>query len=269
MNDYKNPANRFKERLAAGDHQYGLWTVLADGYVAEMLAGCGYDWILIDAEHGPNDLRSVLGQLQGIASAGMLLGGKASEVSQPVVRLPFGDPVIIKQYLEIGVRNLLIPMVETADQAAELVRATKYPPSGARGVGATLGRASRWGRYSDYLTTASNSMTLILQIESKKGLEDIEEIVRTPGVDAVFFGPSDLAADFGLRGQPSHPDVVSAIEKGLEVTLRQGGRAGIMLVDPEAVRGWFNKGITFAGVGVDSMLLTRAADDLLSSFREG
>lgn len=267
MHDYTNPPNRFKERIAEGDLQYGLWSVLADGYVAELLAGCGFDFVLIDAEHGPNDLRSVLEQLQGIAAAGGLLGDRSSRVSQPVVRLPHGDTVLIKQYLEIGVRNLLVPMVETADQAAGLVRATKYPPIGERGVGATLGRASQWGRYRDYLATASDSMTLILQIESQRGLDNIEDIVRTPGVDAVFFGPSDLAADFGLPGQPSHPEVVEAIEKGLHATLQLGGRAGIMLVDPDAVRSWFGKGITFAGVGVDSILLSRAADELLTSFK--
>lgn len=261
------PANRFKQRLRAGEQLHGLWTVLADGYVAELLGGCGYDWLLIDAEHAPNDLRSVLQQVQGIAASREYLGELAGEVSHPVVRLPHGDPVLIKQYLEIGVRNLLIPMVETAEQAAELVKAVNYPSEGTRGLGATLGRASQWGRYRDYVEKASENITLILQIESKKGLANFDEIVATPGVDAVFFGPSDLAADFGLAGQPAHPEVTAVIDAALEKALGVGMPSGIMMVDPTAVRTWYDKGVSFAGVGVDSILLTRAADALLESFR--
>ncbi|WFR73591.1 aldolase/citrate lyase family protein [Prescottella defluvii] len=139
------PQNLFKQRLMAGEQQIGLWSVLANGYTAELLAGSGYDWLLIDAEHGPNDLRSVLQQLQGIAAAGAVLGIDIAELSQPVVRLPHGDTVLIKQYLEIGVRNLMIPMVDTPEQAAALVRAVRYPPHGVRGMGSALGRSSRWG----------------------------------------------------------------------------------------------------------------------------
>ncbi|HEX5595203.1 MAG TPA: HpcH/HpaI aldolase/citrate lyase family protein [Micromonosporaceae bacterium] len=261
------PANRFKQRLAAGEQQIGLWSVLASGYIAELLAGCGYDWLLIDAEHGPNDLRSVLDQLQGIAAAGSLLGDRASELSQPVVRLPHGDPALIKQYLEIGVQNLLIPMVDTPEQAAELVRAVRYPPHGVRGMGSGLGRSSRWGRLTDYVRASADSICLIVQIETRRALENIEAIAATDGVDAVFFGPADLAADLGYPEQRSHPQVVQAIRHGIEAVRRIGTPAGIMLTDVPQVQEWLRQGINFAGVGVDSSLLIRAADDLLAQFR--
>lgn len=263
----KLPKNSFKQRLENGERLYGLWTVLGSGYAAEMLAGCGYDWILIDVEHGPNDLHTVREQLQGIAAASQFLGEESVTLSQPVVRIPHGDEVLMKQYMEAGVRNFLVPMVDTPEQASALVSAVKYPPHGTRGVGATLGRASQWGRYSDYLASASDEICLILQIESTTALENVKEIASTPDVSAVFFGPSDLAADMGLPGQPNHPDVSKAIEDGLEVALTQGIHAGIMLVDPQAVKPWFDKGISFAGIGVDTILLTRAADKLLAEFK--
>src|SRR5690606_13293609 len=205
------PPNRFKQRLAAGEQQIGLWTVLADGYTAELLAGCGYDWLLIDAEHGPNDLRTVLAQLQGIAAAGALLGEHAADLSQPVVRLPHGDPVLIKQYLEIGVQNLLIPMVDTAEQAAELVRAVRYPPRGIRGMGSGLARSSRWGRYTDYVRGSDDNVCLLVQIETPTALAKVAEIAAVDGVDGVLMGPADLAANLGYPEQRTHPEVVRAI----------------------------------------------------------
>lgn len=263
----KTPANRFKQRLAAGEQQIGLWSVLADGYIAELLAGCGYDWLLIDAEHGPNDLRSVLDQLRGIAAAASLLGGRASELSQPVVRLPHGDPALIKQYLEIGAQNLLIPMVDTPEQAAGLVRAVRYPPHGARGMGSGIGRSSRWGRLTDYVRASADSICLVVQIETRRAIENIEAIAATGGVDGVFFGAADLAADLGFPEQRSHPQVVQAIQRGIEAVHRVGTPAGIMLTDVPQLHEWLRQGISFAGVGVDSSLLIRAADDLLAQFR--
>lgn len=261
------PPNHFKQRLAAGEQQIGLWSVLADGYTAELLAGCGYDWLLIDAEHGPNDLRSVLAQLQGIAAAGALLSERAQHLSQPVVRLPHGDTALIKQYLEIGVQNLLIPMVDTANQAAELVRAVRYPPHGVRGMGSGLGRSSRWGRLTDYVQSSTESICLVVQIETRQALENIGAIAATDGVDGVLFGPADLAADLGVPGQRAHPQVVQAIRQGIEVVQATGTPAGIMLTDVAAAQEWLRQGVSFAGVGVDSSLLVRAADDLLAQFR--
>lgn len=261
------PTNRFKQRMAAGETQIGLWSVLADGYSAEIIAGCGYDWLLLDAEHGPNDLRSVLAQLQGVAAAGSLLGGMAQDLSQPVVRLPHGDSVLIKQYLEVGVQNLLIPMVNTAAQAAELVRAVRYPPLGVRGMGSGLGRSSRWGRLTDYVSAAADNICLVVQIETVQALENLDEIAATEGVDGVLFGPADLAADMGYAGQRSHPEVTRAIQHGIATAKSAGTPSGIMLTDVAAAQEWLRNGITFAGVGVDSSLLVRAADELLAQFR--
>ncbi|RAN69539.1 2-dehydro-3-deoxyglucarate aldolase [Bacillus sp. SRB_336] len=261
------PPNRFKQRLAEGTLQIGLWSVLANSYTAEIIAGCGYDWLLIDAEHGPNDLRTVLEQLQGIAAAGSLLGEHAQELSVPVVRLPLGDPALIKQYLEIGVQNLLIPMVNTADQAAELVSAVRYPPHGVRGMGSGLGRSSRWGRLVDYVPTALDNISLVVQIETAQALKNLEAIAATEGVDGVLFGPSDLAADLGFRGQSTHPQVTQAIHRGIETAAGAGTPSGIMLTDVPAVQRWLRSGISFAGVGVDSSLLVKAADELLGQFR--
>jgi len=265
----KTPPNRFKQRLAAGEQQIGLWSVLADGYTAELIAGCGYDWLLIDAEHGPNDLRAVLAQMQGIAAAGSLLGDRQAELSQPVVRLPNGDTSLIKQYLEIGVQNLLIPMVDTVDQAAELVQAVRYPPHGVRGMGSGLGRSSRWGRLTDYVPAAVDNICLLVQIETRQALQNVEAIAATPGVDGVLFGPADLAADLGYPEQRSHPEVTRSIQEGITLAHRAGTPSGIMITDVPAAKEWLRNGISFAGVGVDSSLLIRAADDLLAHFRTG
>lgn len=263
----QSPPNRFKQRLAAGEELIGLWSVLANGYTAEMLAGCGFDWILIDAEHGPNDLRTVLEQMQGIAAAGNLLGERAAELSQPVVRLPHGDAALIKQYLEIGVQNLLVPMVDTAEQAADLVRAVRYAPAGVRGMGSGLGRSSRWGRFTDYVRTSHENICLIVQVESRTALENIEAIAATEGVDGVLLGPSDLAADLGYPEQRTHPEVVDAIRRSINILRRVGMPVGIMLTDVPAAQKWLKEGVTFAGVGADSSLLIRAADELLGRFR--
>ncbi|MCL2536539.1 MAG: HpcH/HpaI aldolase/citrate lyase family protein [Nocardiaceae bacterium] len=261
------PPNLFKQRLMAGDQQIGLWSVLANGYTAELLAGSGYDWLLIDAEHGPNDLRSVLEQLQGIAAAGAVLGHGVAELSQPVVRLPHGDTVLIKQYLEIGVRNLMIPMVDTAEQAAALVRDVRYPPHGVRGMGSALGRSSQWGRLNDYVEGSDENVCLIVQVETRTALDNIEAIAALDGVDGILLGPADLAADLGHRDQRDHPDVIAALQHAIDAIRRAGKPAGIMLTDVEATQEWLRRGVTFAGVGVDSSLLVRAADDLLHRFR--
>jgi len=264
----KTPPNRFKQRMAAGEQQIGLWTVLADGYTAELLAGCGYDWLLIDAEHGPNDLRTVLAQLQGIAAAATLLGDRSAKLSQPVVRLPHGDPALIKQYLEIGVQNLLIPMVDTAEQAAELVRAVRYPPRGIRGMGSGLARSSRWGRLPDYVRSSDDAVCLVVQVETPEALDNIADIAATDGVDGVLLGPADLAANMGYPEQRTHPEVVRAIRGGVETLRLVGTPAGIMLTDVTAAQEWLGHGISFAGVGVDTSLLVRAADELLARFRQ-
>ncbi|WP_298364256.1 4-hydroxy-2-oxoheptanedioate aldolase [Azospirillum sp.] len=255
----KTPENAFKRAMAAGAPQYGLWLGLADAYCAEIAAGSGFDWLLIDGEHAPNDLRGVLAQLQAIA---------AYPTSHPIVRPVIGDTALIKQMLDLGVQTLLIPMVETAEQAAALVAATRYPPDGVRGVGSALARASRWNRFPHYLAEADAEICLLVQVESLRGLENLDAIAAVPGVDGVFFGPADLSASMGLRGQPNHPTVRAAIEQGM-ARVRQAGKApGVLATDETVARAYLAAGALFVGVGVDTTLYARAASALAARFRD-
>ena len=248
--------NRFRQRLLAGDTQYGLWLGMSEPFSAEICAGAGFDWLLIDAEHGPNDLRTIFAQLQAIEPY----------ASQPVVRPPQGDHVLIKQLLETGVQTLLIPMVDTAEQAAGLVAAMRYPPAGIRGVGSALARASRWGRIDDYLTQANEAMCLLVQVETRTGLENLEAIAAVDGVDGVFFGAADLAASFGLLGQNNHPQIVEAIVDGLETVRRLGKAGGVLCADRPLVERYRAAGARFIAVGVDTLLLSAATSALAASY---
>lgn len=248
--------NGFKQALAAGRLQIGLWTSLADAYAIEIVASAGYDWLLIDAEHGPNDLRSVLEQLQAVAAY----------PTHPVVRLPTDDPVLIKQYLDIGAQSLLIPMVESEGQARRLVAATRYAPQGMRGVASA--RASRWGAVSDYLKRASDSVCLLVQVETVKGLESLDEILAVPGVDGVFVGPSDLAASLGHLGDPGHPDVVAKITTSIERIVQSGKAAGILTADNALAHNYIQNGVTFCAVGIDTIMLAQAARALARRFKQ-
>lgn len=260
--------NRFKQRLVAGEQLLGLWVVLGDGYSAELLAGCGYDWLLIDGEHGPNDLRTVLAQLQGIAAASLSIAPSLrDEVSQPIVRISHGSPALIKQVLEVGARNLMVPMVNTAEEARELVRAVRYPPEGIRGMGSGLARSANWGRVADYTAHANDNICLIVQVETLVGIENATQIAAVDGVDAVFFGLADLAGDMGLNGDMSHPDVVDLVQRTAAQVRAAGTPTGMLSLDVDHARRWLDDGMTFAGVGVDTSLLIQAADTLLHSLR--
>lgn len=251
------PENLFKKRLLAGDLQYGLWLGLSEVFSAEICAGAGFDWLLIDAEHGPNDLRTIFAQLQAIAPYS----------SQPVVRPPQGDHVLIKQLLETGVQTLLIPMVESAGQAAHLVEAMRYPPQGIRGVGSSLARASRWGRIDDYAQQANSQMCLLVQVETRVGLENLDAILAVEGVDGIFFGAADLAASFGLLGQPNHPDIVAMIEDGLRRVAQYGKTGGVLCGERDLVRRYRQAGARFIAVGVDAMLLAAATSGLCHAYK--
>lgn len=253
------PESLFKQRLLAGELQYGLWLGLSEIFSAEICAGAGFDWLLIDAEHGPNDLRTIFAQLQAIAPYS----------SQPVVRPPQGDHVLIKQLLETGVQTLLIPMVESAAQAAHLVEAMRYPPQGIRGVGSSIARASRWGRIGDYADEANGQMCLLVQVETRVGLEQLDGILAVEGVDGVFFGAADLAASFGLLGQPNHPDIVAMIERGLTRVANCGKAGGVLCGDRDLVNRCREAGARFIAVGVDSMLLAAATSSLCAAYKNG
>ncbi|WP_232421838.1 HpcH/HpaI aldolase family protein [Nocardioides sp. Iso805N] len=262
------PLNRFKQRLQAGDRLIGLWSTLGDATVAELLSGCGYDWVLIDAEHGPNDLRSVLAQVRALAAGERFLGVGFGELSQAVVRLPEASATLIKQYLEIGVRNLLVPMVNSVEEAEAVAAAVRYPPRGVRGMGSGLARSSGWGRLTDYLAAADDDVCVIVQAETRRAVDALAQITAVDGVDGVLFGPADLAADLGHPGQRNHPDVVAAITRGIAAVTAAGKPAGIMLSDVAQAKDWLGRGITFAGVGVDSSLLVTAAETLLAQFQD-
>lgn len=248
--------NLFKEALK-NQTQYGLWLALADQYSAEICAGSGFDFLLLDGEHSPIDLRTILGQLQAIAAYDV----------HPIVRPPVDDAVLIKQFLDIGANNLLIPMVETKEQAQKIVASTRYPPHGFRGVGAGIARAAKWGSDGDYLKNANDNICLILQIESVTGLENLEEIAKTDGVDGIFFGAVDLSASMGYLGQPNHENVVGAIIDAIKKVKALGKFAGFLSIDNAMSHKYIQAGANFAAIGVDTLLLSNAARALSNSFK--
>ena len=251
------PTNRFKRALQQGATQYGIWLGWGSTYTAEAVAGTGFDWLVIDGEHVPNDVRSILAQLQAVAPY----------PSQPVVRPVVGDTALIKQLLDIGAQTLLIPMVETAEQAAQVVAATRYPPQGIRGVGSALARASRWSQVDGYLRIANNEMCVLVQVETTAAIGNLEAIAAIEGVDGVFFGPSDLSASMGLIGQPGHPDVMKIIDAGIRTTKAAGKAAGVLATDPAIARHYVDQGATFVAVGVDTVMLVQACRALAAQFK--
>lgn len=253
------PKNSFKAALQAGEPQIGLWLGLANAYTAEIAAGAGFDWLVLDGEHGPNDIPLILAQLQAIAGVG----------GCPVVRAVSGETWMIKQLLDIGAQTILVPMVERADQAAELVRAMRYPPHGVRGVGAALARASAFNRIPDYLQTANEQTCLLVQLETRAGLEQLEAIAAVDGVDGVFIGPADLAADLGYLGNPGAPEVQAVVETAIRRIIATGRPAGILTADTALAQGYLSMGATFVAVGTDVTLFSRALAGLASTFKSG
>lgn len=252
------PINTFKLRLKSGEAQIGLWLGLADAYCAELAANAGFDWLLIDGEHAPNDLRGMLGQLQAVAPY----------PSHAVIRPVIGDTALIKQVLDIGVQTLLVPMVESAAQARELVKAIHYPPNGVRGVGSALARASRWNSIPGYLDNADEQMCLLVQIESSEGLANLEAIAAVEGVDGVFIGPADLSASMGYRGNPGHPAVQVAIEDAIARIQKAGKAAGILSADQNLAKRYIELGAAFVAVGVDTTVLMRGLQTLAAAFKD-
>ncbi len=251
------PTNTFKQALAEPGARIGLWLGLADPYAAELCATAGFDWLLIDGEHGPNDLRSMLGALQAVAPY----------PSHPVLRIAHGDTALIKQVLELGATTLLVPMVESAAQARELVRATRYPPQGVRGVGSGLARSSRWSAYPDYLHEANDRICLLVQVETASALAQLDEIAAVDGVDGVFIGPADLSASMGHLGHPGHAEVRQAIDAAMVRILAAGKAPGILAVDEALARHYIGLGARFVAVGVEATLLARAARALAARFQ--
>ena len=250
----------FGERLRTADRPLvGMWVVSGSPVAAEIAAGSGLDLLLIDGEHSANTLESIQLQLQVVAAF----------PACPLVRVPFGDPVVIKQVLDLGAQNLIVPMVGSAAQAAELVRAVRYPPQGVRGVGSALARSSRWNRVDDYLSLANGSVSLTVQVESADAVEHADEILAVDGVDAVFVGPADLSASMGLLGQQGHPTVIAAVERVLDAASAAGKPAGVNAFDPAVAEHYLDHGASFVLVGADVSLLARASEGLAERFIDG
>ena len=251
------PLNTFKQALQAGQQAIGCWVGFADANVAEALAGCGFDWLLLDGEHAPNDPRTVLDQLRALAPYPV----------QAVVRPVVGDVALVKQYLDVGAQTLLIPMIDTPEHAAQMVSATRYAPDGIRGMGAALARASRWNQIPDYVHHANGQMCLLVQAETTLALQNLGSIAAVDGVDGVFFGPADLSASMGYRGQANHPEVQQAILNGIATVRAAGKAAGILMADKAMAQMYLDAGAQFVAVGVDTTLLVRAATDLAAHFK--
>ena len=247
-------------RALAGDRpQIGMWVASGSPYCAEICAGSGLDWLLVDTEHSPNDVRSVLAQLQAVAPYPV----------HAVVRPPVADRVVIKQLLDIGVQNLLVPMVDTAEAARQVVEATRYPPAGVRGVGSALARASRWNRIPEYLHHADESITVIVQVESEQALRQLPAIAAVDGVDGVFIGPADLAASLGHLGRPDHPEVAGAIERAIVAVTEAGKAAGVNAFAEADARRFLDLGCRFVLVGADVTLLARGSEELAVRYGAG
>lgn len=250
--------NKFKENLANKKLQLGMWLGLANSYTAELVANTGYDFLLIDGEHAPNDVRSVLHQLQAIAAYDSL----------PVVRPNFNDPVLLKMYLDVGAQSFLIPMIQNKEQAQNAVRATRYPPQGIRGVGSALARASRWNGIEGYLKKANDEICVLVQVETMEAVNNLDEILEVEGVDGVFIGPADLSADMGYIGQPNHEKVVATIESCIQKIVKANKAPGILMANEEMAKHYIDLGALFVAIGVDTSVLTQACKSKLAQFRE-
>jgi 4-hydroxy-2-oxoheptanedioate aldolase len=250
------PTNAFKHAIAAGKQQIGLWVSLASPYSAEIVAGSGFDWLLFDGEHSPNDPPTMLPQLQAAAA----YPGSA------IVRPAWNDKVLIKRYLDVGVQSFLIPYVQTAAEAEAAVAAIRYPTRGVRGVAGTT-RASRFGRVTDYLKRAESELCMLVQVETREGLDNLEAIAKTDGIDGVFIGPADLAAGLGYLGDIPNPAVQSAIKDAIATIRKCGKPAGILATDEASSRRYMEWGTTFTAVGVDAMILLRETEKLARLYK--
>jgi 4-hydroxy-2-oxoheptanedioate aldolase len=256
----QTPVNPFKKALAEGRTQYGLWCSLLGPLNTEICAGAGYDWLLLDGEHTPNDPMNLLQQSQVIA---------AYPATHAVARIPMGHgwvgQALIKQYLDVGIQTILVPMVDTPEQARELVRCMRYPPDGIRGMAAT--RASGWGRNAAYAKEANREVCLLVQVETREGMKNLDAIAEVEGVDGVFIGPSDISAAFGHVGDPWHPEMQKLHEDAFRRIQKAGKAVGILTLDEQLARMHVEMGATFIALGTDTNLLVKSTSALLARFR--
>jgi len=250
------PINTFKRALKAGKAQIGLWCTLSSHYAIELVAGSGFDWLLLDTEHSPNDLESVLTQLQAAAPY----------PAHPVVRVPWNDMVTIKRFLDIGSQTILIPYVQNAEEAKAAVAHTRYPPAGVRGVAGGT-RATRWGRVKDYAKRAHEEICVLVQVETQTALDNLERIAAVDGVDGVFIGPADLHASLGYPGETNNPKVVPVIDEAVRRIRKAGKAPGILTTVEADARRWLECGGQFVAVGVDTVVLARGTEALAAKFK--
>ncbi|MFW8633475.1 HpcH/HpaI aldolase family protein [Cribrihabitans pelagius] len=253
------PENTFKAALTRGERQIGCWLSFAEASAAEIMGTCGFDWLVIDGEHAPNGIRSIRDQLMALETS----------PSHPVVRVPIGETWMIKQVLDAGAQTVLVPMVESADQARDLVRACRYPPAGIRGVGATAARATRFGTVENYIQTADQAICLLVQVENRAGLAALDDILAVEGISGVFIGPADLSTDMGHQGNSAHPEVRAAIKDALARIKAAGVAPGILGVTEEATQAYADMGAQFLAVGIDVLILTRHARALAATWAKG
>lgn len=258
------PINHFKQALAAGKTQIGLWSTLPSPYICELVAGAGFDWLLLDTEHTPTDVPQMLGQLQAVAAAVPKPGRPASSA---VVRPAWNDPVLIKRYLDIGAQSLLLPFVQNAQEAQAAVAATRYATHGIRGMGGSV-RASNFGRTPNYVKEAQDQLCVLVQIETAEALANLDEIASVDGIDGIFIGPADLSASMGYAGNPRHPEVDKAINDAI-VRIRAKGKApGILMVNPTRAQECIELGAQFVAVAVDMIALRDAVDGVAAQFTQ-
>ncbi|WP_205669595.1 2-keto-3-deoxy-L-rhamnonate aldolase [Acinetobacter sp. MB5] len=250
-------SNNFKKALEAGEVQYGLWLSTTSSYMAEIAATSNYDWCLIDGEHAPNTIQNIYTQLQAIAPY----------KTHPIVRVLEGTQANIKQALDAGAQTLLIPMVDSAEQALQVLKATQYPPQGSRGVGASVARASRWGRIQNYMQNVSDDLCILIQVESYTAIQNIDEILEVEGIDGVFIGPADLSASLGYPDNPGHEKVQQIIEQTVQKIIASGKVAGFLAPSPDMAKKAIEWGVKFIAIGVDTMLYTQAIDERLALFK--
>ncbi len=249
--------NTFKQNILKGKKQYGIWNGIPDSYAAEICAGAGFDWICIDGEHAPFDLRTILHNMQAIQSYKV----------PAIVRIPSADPVLMKQLMDAGAQNILVPMIETADQAELVAKAMRYPPQGFRGVGTALARAAQWNRVNDYFKLANDQMCCIGQIESIKAVDALDEILEVAGVDVYFIGPADLGATMGYLGNPSHPEVVNLVKDCIKKIQKAGKIAGFLTGSKALIQTYSEAGALMVGVSLDTLLLAKATRALAETYK--
>lgn len=250
------PINHFKRAIKSGQQQIGFWCNLANNMSVEILAGSGFDWLLIDCEHSPNEVPMVYSQLQAMME----------NATHPIVRPPWNDQIMIKRLLDAGVQTFLIPTIQNAEEARRAVAYTRYPPNGMRGF-AVATRASRFGRIKNYHQRAIDEICVLVQIETQEGLDNLEEIARVEGIDGVFIGPGDLSAGIGYLGDQGHPDVQRTIKLAIKRIVAAGNIPGILTPDEKLARDYIEAGCVYTAVGSDSGLLARGSEQIAQRFK--